>query len=371
MPPCRRSAKFWAGEGGNRVVLAALHNVLRLVDKDLPDITVVTPVFGEAGALAFFVASRGHHADVGGIAPGSMPPFARSLAEEGIVLQLLIDVHHLGDAARGLFGPELCLDNRLFFLLFLAHGFAFEHGICDLGDQQLDGTDGIIVGRNDIVNVLRVAVGIHQGNDRDIQQIRFTDCRFFTPDIDDEEQIGSAFHRPGARKTCGETGDLTTDQQTFFLGQTIQLAGVTHLLEALEFLKPLRPGRGEGIRESAEAFNRGYFVFYAIGLTACGVPMGLLVGFVIGFFEEGKPVAAICHGPWTLVEADMVRDRTLTSYPSLQTDVRNAGGNWVDQEVCVDGGLVTSRRPADLEAFCVKVVEEIAEGKVAVETVEE
>ena len=88
-----------------------------------------------------------------------------------------------------------------------------------------------------------------------------------------------------------------------------------------------------------------------------------VVGFVRGFFEEGKPVAAICHGPWTLVEADVVSGRTLTSWPSLRTDIRNAGGEWVDEEVCVDGGLVTSRKPDDLPAFCSKLVEELAEGR--------
>ncbi len=87
------------------------------------------------------------------------------------------------------------------------------------------------------------------------------------------------------------------------------------------------------------------------------------VDFTRDFFEAGKPVAAICHGPWTLVEADVVRDRTLTSWPSLQTDIRNAGGNWIDEEVHVDQGLVTSRKPDDLEAFCAKAIEEIAEGK--------
>jgi protease I len=86
------------------------------------------------------------------------------------------------------------------------------------------------------------------------------------------------------------------------------------------------------------------------------------VAFVRAFFEAGKPVAAICHGPWTLVEADVVRGRTLTSWPSLRTDIRNAGGTWVDEEVHVDAGLVTSRKPDDLPAFCAKAIEELAEG---------
>jgi protease I len=87
------------------------------------------------------------------------------------------------------------------------------------------------------------------------------------------------------------------------------------------------------------------------------------VQFVRSFFEQRKPVAAICHGPWTLVEADVVKGRKVTSYPSLQTDLRNAGANWVDQEVVVDQGLVTSRNVDDLPAFNRKLVEEVSEGQ--------
>jgi len=87
------------------------------------------------------------------------------------------------------------------------------------------------------------------------------------------------------------------------------------------------------------------------------------VKFVRDFFEQGKPVGAICHAPWTLIEAGVVRDRTLTSFPSLQTDLRNAGANWVDEDVHVDQGLVTSRKPDDIPAFNKKLIEELAEGK--------
>ncbi len=87
-----------------------------------------------------------------------------------------------------------------------------------------------------------------------------------------------------------------------------------------------------------------------------------VVSFVRGFFQQGKPVAAICHGPWVLVEADVVRGRKVTSWPTLQTDIRNAGGNWVDEEVVVDQGLVTSRKPDDIPAFNKKMIEEFCEG---------
>jgi len=87
------------------------------------------------------------------------------------------------------------------------------------------------------------------------------------------------------------------------------------------------------------------------------------VGFVREFFEQGKPVGVICHGPWMLVEAGVVRGRKVTSWPTLQTDIRNAGGEWVDEEVVVDQGLVTSRKPDDLPAFTKKIVEEFCEGR--------
>jgi protease I len=87
------------------------------------------------------------------------------------------------------------------------------------------------------------------------------------------------------------------------------------------------------------------------------------VRFVRAFFEARKPVGAICHGPWTVVEADVLKGRALTSWPSLKTDIRNAGGQWVDEEVHVDQGFVTSRKPDDIPAFNAKIIEEFAEGR--------
>jgi len=87
------------------------------------------------------------------------------------------------------------------------------------------------------------------------------------------------------------------------------------------------------------------------------------VRFTAAFAEAGKPIASICHGPWVLVEAGIVKGRTITSFPSLRTDVRNAGGTWVDEEVHVDQGLVTSRKPDDIPAFSAKAIEEFCEGR--------
>lgn len=86
------------------------------------------------------------------------------------------------------------------------------------------------------------------------------------------------------------------------------------------------------------------------------------VDFVKSFFKDGKPIAAICHGPWTMIETGALEGRKVTSYPSIKTDLKNAGANWVDEEVVVDQGLVTSRKPDDIPAFCRKMVEEFCEG---------
>lgn len=94
------------------------------------------------------------------------------------------------------------------------------------------------------------------------------------------------------------------------------------------------------------------------------------VAFLKAFFDQGKPVGAICHGPWMLAEADVVRDRRITSYQSLRTDLKNAGARWVDERVVVDGGLVTSRKPEDIPAFCQALIETFAAGRPAAKAAE-
>ena len=143
-------------------------------------------------------------------------------------------------------------------------------------------------------------------------------------------------------------------------------------------LVTLRPGKAQGMNhaDKADEFDSDKVVADADVADYDGLvlPGGVAnpdelrtdktaVQFVRSFFDQSKPVAAICHGPWTLVEADVVRGRILTSWPSLRTDIRNAGGNWIDAEVQVDYGLVTSRKPDDLDAFCAKAIEEFAEGR--------
>ena len=140
-----------------------------------------------------------------------------------------------------------------------------------------------------------------------------------------------------------ETGDAKTMNSDVNPGETFTVEKTFSDVNADEYDGLIVPGGTVGadnLRGSEEAVN-----------------------LIHSFFEQAKPVGVICHGPWTLVEADVVSGRTLTSYPTLQTDIRNAGGEWVDEEVVVDQGLVTSRNPDDLPAFCAKIVEEFAEGK--------
>ena len=133
------------------------------------------------------------------------------------------------------------------------------------------------------------------------------------------------------------------------------------------------PGEIEGKKGDRQSVDRVSSEVDAGEFDALVLPGGVVnadhlrmdepaVRFARAFFDAGKPVGVICHGAWLLVEADVVRGRTMTSYPSLRTDLRNAGAEWVDREVVVDDGFVTSRRPDDLPAFNAKLIEEIGEG---------
>jgi protease I len=177
--------------------------------------------------------------------------------------------------------------------------------------------------------------------------------------------------------------DITGRKVAFFACDGVEQVELTEPWKAVEQAgaKPelisAKPGEIQGVNgmDKADRFpvQRTFADATADEYDALVIPGGVknpdlmrmdsdAVNLVKRFMESGKPVAAICHGPWMLVEADALHGRTITSWPSLQTDVRNAGGMWVDEEVHTDRGLVTSRKPDDLPAFCAKLIEEIGEG---------
>lgn len=149
-------------------------------------------------------------------------------------------------------------------------------------------------------------------------------------------------------------------------GATVTVVG-SEAGEARTVNNDLDPAETYAVEKGAGAVSASAFD----GLVIAGGCVGAdklrgnvaVVGLVKAFFAAGKPIGAICHAPWILLEAGVLSGRTLTSFPTLQTDIRNAGGTWVDQEVAVDRGLITSRTPKDLPAFCAKLVQELAVGR--------
>ena len=149
-------------------------------------------------------------------------------------------------------------------------------------------------------------------------------------------------------------------------GAAVTVVGI-NAGEATTNNSDLDPGNSYAVDEAVKNISASDFD----GLVVPGGTVGAdklradadIVSFVRSFFEQGKPVGVICHGPWLLVQAGVLKGRTVTSYSSIRTDIENAGATWVDKEVVTDQGLVTSRKPADLPAFCAKIVEEFAEGR--------